>query len=537
MLTANTLLIGLRFLVQNKSLKWLFYAWFPITFLLVIVELIFAWELHEFSLWITDNISTSKDTIVLSGLSLSLLVLLRAIFQFLHHVLLSRIRENSTAILRLRWVKSSLLLGSDQISTSQLQNGLQEGVTQSSQFLSSIAEFYQRFMLVICLLVPAMLLGGSLFGLALFLVLCTAWMVRVLGKRVMRRGNLRLQALFELNRRLINTKANQRFLKLTGNQHKELESIRIKNVDYLNFSNKVDRDFAISNTFPQALGFLVVILVLCLASIQGDQIQIIAFAYILLRFSQALAHCAGAYSQARSMQVAFEESINLQEYSSIQPSFNVIEPIYSVSLNVGKNQQLQINSGEILWVKGPSGCGKTTFLDSLMFEKKIFVNQNQNFLTNYSSRLAYANHQIALIEGSLRENLLYGHPHPNEVTEQECIAVLQDVDFSDILDTIGLHGNILEAGQNLSTGEAQRIAIARAILRYPDLLILDEAMSGLDFECETRVWAGLIKAIPKTIIICVSHRERIVQEVDHTIEYSSEGWILKQACNNYAKAG
>ena len=79
---------------------------------------------------------------MISGLSLSLLVLLRAIFQFLHQVLLSRIRENSTAILRLRWVESSLLLGLDQISSSKLQNALQEGVTQSSQFLSSVAEFF-----------------------------------------------------------------------------------------------------------------------------------------------------------------------------------------------------------------------------------------------------------------------------------------------------------------------------------------------------------------------------------------------------------
>ena len=135
MRTANTLLIGLRFLIQNKSLKWFFYAWFPITFLLVIVELVFAWELQAFSSWITNNSFTYKDTIISSGLSLSLLVLLRALFQFLHHVLLSRIRENSTAILRLRWVKSSLLLGSEQISTSKLQNALQEGITRSSQFL------------------------------------------------------------------------------------------------------------------------------------------------------------------------------------------------------------------------------------------------------------------------------------------------------------------------------------------------------------------------------------------------------------------
>ena len=165
MSTTNSLLIGLRFLVQNKSLKSHFFAWFPITFLLVTVEIIFAWELQAFSVWITDSSFPSKNTLIFSGLSLGCLVLLRALFQFFHHVLLSRIRENSTALLRLRWVKSSLLLGPDQISTSRLQNALQEGVMRSAQFLCSIAEFYQRLLLVICLLGPAMILGGSLFGL------------------------------------------------------------------------------------------------------------------------------------------------------------------------------------------------------------------------------------------------------------------------------------------------------------------------------------------------------------------------------------
>ncbi len=536
MSTTNNLLIGLRFLVQKQSLKWLFCAWFPITFLLVIVEIIFAWELQDFCLWITDNSFPSKGTIVISGLSLGLLVIFRALFQFLHHVLLARIRENSNAILRLRWIRSSLMLGPNQISSSQLQNALQEGITHAAQFLCSSAEFYQRSMLSICLLLPAIFLGGSLFGLALFLLVCTAWMVRSLGKRVMRRGNLRLQALFELNRKLINAKANQRFLKLTGNQQKELESIQLRNDDYLNFSNKVDRDFAISNTCPQALGFLVVISVLCMAAIQNDQTQVIAFAYILLRFSQALAHCSGAYSQARSMQVAFEESVNLGEYTDLKTTPDITESIHSININFGTGKQIQINSGEILLVKGPSGCGKTTFLDNLMFENKIIINQNKNYLMNYSSKLAYANHQISLIEGTLRENLLYGHSLSDKVTDEECIDILNNVELSEILETVGLDGKVSEAGQNLSTGEAQRITLARAILRKPDLLVLDEAMSGLDFDCETRVWNGLIKTIPKTIIICVSHRERLVQQVDHTIDYSSNGWILKESINNYAKA-
>ncbi len=536
MVTTNTLVKGLRFLIQKDALKHIFYAWFPITFLLFVVEIIFAWELQEFALRITNNNFPSRDTILFSGLSLGLLVLLRALFQFFHHVLLARIRENTTAILRLRWVTSSLFLGPGNISTSQLQNALQEGVTHSAQFLCSVAEFYQRLLLGVCLLIPAMILGDSLFLLALILVVCTAWMVRSLGKRVMRRGNLRLKAMFDLNRKLINAKANQRFLKLTGNQESELKSIQVKNQDYLNFSYKVDRDFALSNTCPQAVGFLVVISVLCLASIQSGQTKVIAFAYILLRFSQSLAHCAGAYSQARSMQGAFDESMNLQEHKYTTNQENSLVKISSVSIEFSGTQKIQLKSGEMLLIKGPSGCGKTTILDHLMFKNKLIINHNKNFLTNYSSRLGYANHQICLIEGSLRDNLLYGHPFSERITSQDCVEVLASVNFSEILETVGLDGQIYEFGRNLSTGESQRISLARSILRKPDFLILDEAMSGLDFECEKRVWEGLKAKIPDAIVICVSHREYSVQDFQYTLEYSLGRWQLKNSMAPFSKA-
>ena len=82
---------------------------------------------------------------------------------------------------------------------------------------------------------------------------------------------------------------------------------------------------------------------------------------------------------------------------------NTTESIDSVKFKLGIDQELQMNSGEILWIKGPSGCGKTTLLDHLMYEQKIFVNQKLTYLTNYSNRLSYANHAISLLEGSLRK--------------------------------------------------------------------------------------------------------------------------------------
>ena len=241
----NTLSDGLKALFRESSLRWSFFAWFPITFLLFFCEVAFAWELQVFFGWLTSNPETlPKKSVAVSGFTLGIIIILRALFQFFHQVLLARVRENATAILRYRWVKASLYSKQEAISSSALHSALQEGIIRSSQFLCSVAEFYQKSLLALCLFVPSIFLGGSLFWLALILVILTVVIGRILGKRVMRRGNLRLKSMLALNKTLINTRDNYRLLKITGYQNEELRRIESSNQEYLQFSCKVDRDFA-----------------------------------------------------------------------------------------------------------------------------------------------------------------------------------------------------------------------------------------------------------------------------------------------------
>lgn len=534
----NTLSEGLKFLLREPSLRWSFLVWFPITFLLFACEVAFAWELQVFFGWITSNhVILSKKSIIVSGLVLGFIIILRALFQFFHQVLLAHVRENANATLRYRWLKASLLSKPEVISRSSLHSALQEGVIRSSQFLCSVAEFYQRSLLALCLFVPSIFLGGSLFWLALILVLLTVSIGRMLGKRVMRRGNLRLKSMLALNKTLINTRDNYRLLKITGYQNEELKRIETSNRDYLEFSRKVDRDFALSNTLPQALGFLIVLIILCIGVIYQTNYEVVAFVYILLRFSQSLAHSAGAYSQAKSMLAAFNESINIKTFESVPNKPTESGSISSLEINVNERQLISLRSGEILWIQGPSGCGKTTFLDELMFEKSIKINNKIGKLSEYATKLAYSSHKAHLIQGTLYDNLLYGHPNSSTIGEDCCVEILSKLGLTDVLNKIGLKGNVLESGCNLSTGEAQRIALARALLRKPDILILDEALSGLDLEYEVDAWLQIEQRLPRSIIICVSHREKLSHRSGSTLSFTAETWHLQKSNGTCAVVG
>lgn len=534
----NTLSEGLKFLIRESSLRWSFIVWFPITFLLFSCEVAFAWELQVFFGWITSNPEAlTKKSIVDSGLILGLIITLRALFQFFHQVLLARVKENANAILRYRWVKASLFSKPEIISTFSLNSALQEGVIRSAQFLCSIAEFYQKSLLALCLFVPSIFFGGSLFWLALVLVISTVLISRTLGKRVMRRGNLRLKSMLALNKTLINTRDNYRLLKITGYQNEELRRIETNNREYLEFSCKVDRDFALSNTLPQSLGFLTVLIILCIGVIHKTNYQLVAFVYILLRFSQSLAQSAGAYSQAKSMLPAFNESINIVIPEGAPNNLTESEPISSFEINFSDQQLISLSSGEILWIQGPSGCGKTTFLDELMFEKSIKINDKMVKMTEFATKLAYSSHQAHLIQGTLHDNLLYGHPHANLVKEDCCEDILIKLGLSDVLNNLGLKGEVLESGCNLSTGESQRISLARALLRNPDILILDEALSGLDWECEVDAWVQIEQRLPHSIIICVSHREKLSNRSGLTLSFADEMWHLQKSNGTYAVAG
>lgn len=184
---------------------------------------------------------------------------------------------------------------------------------------------------------------------------------------------------------------------------------------------------------------------------------------------------------------------------------------------------LTIAPGEMVGLAGPSGTGKTTFVDLLtgllVPDAGRITIGGQTLgpatLAGWRRRLAYVAQDSYLINDSIRRNLTWGDTRP----EAELWQALEKAGAAALVRAMpaGLDTPVDERGARLSGGERQRIALARAILRHPRLLILDEATNAIDVATEQTVIAGIRRALPHATILVIAHREETLNGCDRVV--------------------
>jgi ATP-binding cassette subfamily B protein len=186
-----------------------------------------------------------------------------------------------------------------------------------------------------------------------------------------------------------------------------------------------------------------------------------------------------------------------------------------------------VRSGESIAFVGPSGAGKSTLIKLLLGlyqpdAGRILFNGMDSSGVNYDllrRRVGFVPQAIELFAGTIRDNLRFAR---GEANDGECIESLRAAQLAGLLERSreGLDTRIGEGGLKLSGGERQRLAIARALLRRPDLLIFDEATSSLDTETEkeiTHTIEGIIRTRPSFVTILIAHRLSTVARADTVV--------------------
>ena len=167
---------------------------------------------------------------------------------------------------------------------------------------------------------------------------------------------------------------------------------------------------------------------------------------------------------------------------------------------------------------GPTGVGKSTlirillsFLNPRKGKAELYVAGEQPVAVSPATRcnLVYVPQGNSLFSGTIRENLLMGNPDADD-SQLESALRTAAADFVFGLPA-GLETQCFEAGGGLSEGQAQRIAIARALLRPGSVLLLDEFSSALDAETETKLLERLTTALPDHTMIFITHREKVIE--------------------------
>ncbi|TGD57051.1 ABC transporter ATP-binding protein [Flavobacterium humi] len=180
-----------------------------------------------------------------------------------------------------------------------------------------------------------------------------------------------------------------------------------------------------------------------------------------------------------------------------------------------RNITFKASRGETIAFVGPSGSGKSTLVKLLVGlykpkEGKILYNEH-NFdeidFDQFRKRLGFVTQDTQLFSGSIRENLLFVNP---AATDEQCLDVLRKAACHTLLDRAdkGLDTLIGEGGVKVSGGEKQRLSIARALLRNPNLLVFDEATSSLDSLTEEEISETIREvSVDKThLTIVIAHR-------------------------------
>lgn len=325
--------------------------------------------------------------------------------------------------------------------------------------------------------------------------------------------------------------ANQEINRLNNTTYKilGLELKKVKHVRSMSFLQGTTVNFVRS--------VMVVILLLLIFDKEltaGQYFTFLFYSFFLFNPVQELGNVIIAYREAEVSLLNFDRIINLpKEAKPENPvavgritnlSFDHVSFKHqSARTNALNDISFSTNNGQTIAFVGPSGSGKTTLVKLLVGlyapkEGRVLYNNvpgTEIDLNDLRNKIGFVTQDTQLFSGTIRENLLFVRPN---ATDEECMEVLKKAACQSLLDRAdkGLDTVIGEGGVKVSGGEKQRLSIARALLRQPDILVFDEATSSLDSITEEEITETIreVSVIKDHITILIAHRLSTIMHAD-----------------------
>ena len=264
--------------------------------------------------------------------------------------------------------------------------------------------------------------------------------------------------------------------------------------------------------------------------------SLVAFNVLVGRFFIPINELSGLYNEFQSGNAAVkkladllgtepsvkesENAFNLKELKG-DIRFNDVSFSYEDDLTVLNNISLHIEAGKTISFVGPTGAGKSTiaklicrFYDptrgSITLDN---INLKDISLQSLHRQLGIVPQEPFLFHGTIKENILFARP---DATDKEVVEACKAVGIEDMIKRLpeGLETHCHERGSSLSSGERQLLALARAFLSKPRVLILDEATSNIDQQNEARIEKALDKLLEGRTAIIIAHRLATTRRAD-----------------------
>ncbi len=292
--------------------------------------------------------------------------------------------------------------------------------------------------------------------------------------------------------------------------------------------------------FIEASGILTVLLIGAIRIKSGglDAQGFSSFVAGLLMLIDPIGHLTINYNEFKQGQASYKrlQQIDNEPIEQEEPDnpIEIIHPLgeiefksvsfsYDKNINVINDISFKVEAGRVIAIVGPSGAGKSTIFSLILKFKnpqtgKILFDNNelkQIRSDHIRRRLALVPQSPTVFSGTVTEAIKFGR----EIRMDKIIDAAKIANAHDFITKLkdGYNTKLEERATNISGGQLQRIAIARAVAGDPAVLLLDEATSALDAEAEESVQIGLRQAMKGRTVIIIAHRLSTVQEADQII--------------------
>ena len=365
--------------------------------------------------------------------------------------------------------------------------------------------------------------------------------------RSIRRKSRRTQAkIAEIMQILTETLSSIRIVKAFVNEKEEVKKFTGESQNYFKLLLKRARLDLISAPVTESFGVIIGVVLLWYGGLEVLSNQGVS-AEDFIRFIVILFSILGPIKQMSNVNLKIQVGAASAEriFELLDTPPEIVEDLNPVDLKVFKNSiefdkvhfeyndgdtlvldqvTFSIKKGEVVAMVGPSGSGKSTIADLIPRFYDVTTGSIQidghdlrkATLASIRGNMGIVTQEVILFNDTIKNNIAYAQPN---VTDEAIIKAAEAANALDFIEKTpeGFNTLIGERGVNLSGGQKQRLAIARALLKNPPILILDEATSALDTESEKKVQNAIENLMKDRTALVIAHRLSTVQNADKII--------------------
>ncbi len=500
-----------------------------------------------------DNVLPSMSIAYLNYVSIFTLVLflLQILISFLRGVLIVKMEQKLDLTILLGFYNHSLWLPMKFFSLRDTGDIISR-FNDAAVIRETLSQVTITIMMdTILAIVGAIILLNSnvvLFLITLVMLVCYAIIVFAYNKPIRKNNRKSMELNSKVTSKLIESVNGIETIKIF-----KLELIKIKSTNklynkFLNVLFKGEMLFLTQQTatmFVSVVGSLAILWIGAMYVINGAMTlgELITFNALLAYFVDPVKNLLDLQPSIQTVVVAVdrlgevldiskEQNISSEE-EDLEIDFNKIK-ISNLDFRYGTRElvlnkvNIEILKGQKVAFVGESGSGKSTLAKMLVrlytpiSGNILFDNLNIDSIeiNKLRNNVCYISQSSFLFSGTIKENILYGNINANE---EEIINVCKLCKLDDYINTLPLGYDTLieENGKNLSAGQKQRLSIARALLSRPNVLIMDEATSNLDYITEREIEDTIELLCKKITVIIIAHRISLVKNCDNIFVFKN----------------